>query len=179
MKTFIISDTHFGHNNIILFCDRPFKDTAEMTKQLIENWNSVVSKDDIVYHLGDVSMKTSKQDVKSIIEQLNGYKILIRGNHDNYDYSKLGFDEYHNYSIFLNGSIILSHYPILGLNNFLNIHGHIHDKDMKSDNHFNASVEKINYTPIQLEEIIKLKNWTTTDFKDKYLLDFRDYDTKN
>ncbi len=49
------SDTHFGHANIIRFCDRPFKDIQEMNERLIANWNAVVRPGDSVYHMGDFS----------------------------------------------------------------------------------------------------------------------------
>ena len=52
-KTFFIADTHFNHERIIPICKRPFSDVEEMNKKLIENWNSVVSDDDIVWVLGD------------------------------------------------------------------------------------------------------------------------------
>ncbi len=81
MTTFFISDTHFGHANIIRFCDRPFADVEEMNAALIENWNAVVSDDDTVYHLGDVALgKWVEWD--GILSQLNGYKILVVGNHE-------------------------------------------------------------------------------------------------
>ncbi len=78
---FFISDTHFCHQNIIRFCDRPFADVEEMNEALIDNWNSVVSGDDTVYHLGDVALgKWVEWD--SILTRLNGYKVLVVGNHE-------------------------------------------------------------------------------------------------
>lgn len=54
--TFFTSDTHFGHANIINLCNRPFKDVNHMNDMLVENWNSVVSDDDTVFHLGDFAL---------------------------------------------------------------------------------------------------------------------------
>ena len=112
---FFTSDTHFGHTNIIKYCNRPFVDKEEMNKVLIENWNSVVKPEDTVYHLGDVSFMKQEESYK-ILKQLNGRKILIRGNHDKGlgAMRAMGFDEaYEKHSITLkNGlEINLSHYP--------------------------------------------------------------------
>ena len=78
---YFIADTHFNHENIIKYCNRPFKNTYKMNEYIIQKWNSVVKKDDTVYHLGDVGFG-SLQEVKSLVERLNGTKILIKGNHD-------------------------------------------------------------------------------------------------
>ena len=50
---FFTSDTHFHHDNIIRFCNRPFKDVYHMDEELIKRWNEKVGPDDIIYHLGD------------------------------------------------------------------------------------------------------------------------------
>ena len=78
---FFISDTHFGHENIIRFCNRPFKDTKEMDEALIKNWNSVVGPDDTIFHLGDFAFGGS-QLWNDTLQRLDGHKILIIGNHD-------------------------------------------------------------------------------------------------
>ena len=80
-KVFFTSDTHFGHSNIITWCNRPFKDVSEMDEALIKNWNSTVGPDDVVYHLGDFAFGGSGF-WKQILSRLNGKKYLIMGNHD-------------------------------------------------------------------------------------------------
>ena len=78
---YFIADTHFNHENIIKYCDRPFSNAKEMNEYIIQKWNSVVKEDDIVYHLGDVGFGTTEM-LKELISRLNGTKILLRGNHD-------------------------------------------------------------------------------------------------
>lgn len=80
-KTFFTSDWHIGHHNVIKFDNRPFQDIHHMHRVLINNYNSCVQYDDIVYFLGDIGMTNSGM-VKSVIMQLNGTKILVLGNHD-------------------------------------------------------------------------------------------------
>ena len=76
------SDTHFYHNNIIKYCNRPFDSVAVMNEELIDRWNSVVTNKDVVYHLGDFGMASSK-DIDDVAKRLNGReKYIILGNHD-------------------------------------------------------------------------------------------------
>jgi len=79
-QTFIVSDTHFCHAQILEYCARPFKSVEEMNEVMIERWNAVVSPSDVVIHMGDVGFRYEK--LKDIIDRLNGKKLLIRGNHD-------------------------------------------------------------------------------------------------
>ena len=82
-KIFFTSDPHYGHRNILNFCHRPFADTKEMEKALIENWNSVVGDNDIAFILGDVMWFEGRHDCKRVLEQLKGKEIhIIPGNHD-------------------------------------------------------------------------------------------------
>lgn len=79
---FFISDTHFGHANIIKYSNRPFSSVQEMDRTLIENWNHVVGPKDHVYHLGDFAF-APRDRIAYILSQLNGIKHFIMGNHDN------------------------------------------------------------------------------------------------
>lgn len=173
---FFTSDTHFGHDKILKFTEpsgallRPeFTSTAEMDETIVQNWNSVVGPEDIVYHLGDVTMRAVNLP---IVARLNGTKILILGNHD-----KGTFTEYfahfsnvkalHNLS---NEGLMLSHIPIHPdsiKQGFINVHGHIHRKVVAEDTqmvemlpgvvqhsrYFNVCVEQHNYTPVHMDQV--------------------------
>jgi len=80
-KNWVTSDHHFNHTNIIEYESRPFKSTTEMNEVMIANWNHVVKPGDIVYHLGDFAFK-KKEEAAAIRERLNGYIVLVIGNHD-------------------------------------------------------------------------------------------------
>lgn len=78
---FFTSDTHFGHARIIELCNRPFASVHEMNEAIIDNWNHVVGEDDTVFHLGDVALGPWVE-WDSILTRLNGYKVLVVGNHE-------------------------------------------------------------------------------------------------
>lgn len=80
MANFFTSDLHFGHANIIQFCDRPWDTVAEMNEGLVARWNAVVRHSDTVYVLGDFTM--NMKDMETYTPRLNGLKVLIVGNHD-------------------------------------------------------------------------------------------------
>lgn len=81
VNKFYISDTHFGHEAVLGFCNRPFTSIAEHDAEIIDRWNSVVRDDDIIYHLGDFCFGPASY-AEHIFHQLRGRKILILGNHD-------------------------------------------------------------------------------------------------
>lgn len=75
----VTSDTHFNHANIIKYCNRPFSSVEEMNETIVENWNKVVSWDDIIYHLGDFALG-DKSLIPNILGRLNGRVKIIMGN---------------------------------------------------------------------------------------------------
>lgn len=171
MKTLVVSDTHFNHGNVIRYSNRPYSSIEEMNEALIANWNKAVGPEDVVICLGDFALG-KKEDIPRIVARLNGIKVLVLGNHDRSKnfYEQCGFSfvckdmEYTPLSGRNNRPIIFSHHPRLGMSvDEVNIHGHIHEKELDEtfdhNRYFNASVENINYTPIDLQEIIKQKGW--------------------
>lgn len=132
---YFISDLHFGHKNIIKFDNRPFFSVEEMNSTLINNWNSVVTNKDTVYHLGDFCWGNIEEWEK-ILKSLNGNKVLIQGNHDLREYpaniKKLVADIKPYKEFKANGrTIIMSHYPILAYKHSYDPHvfmfyGHVH-----------------------------------------------------
>jgi calcineurin-like phosphoesterase family protein len=78
---FYISNTHFVHQNIIQYDNRPFSTADETDEALIDRWNDVVSGEDTVYVLGDFSWHREEKTLE-IINSLSGHKVLIKGNHD-------------------------------------------------------------------------------------------------
>jgi len=165
--TWLISDTHFGHNKTCTVFKRddgsplrPFKDAEEMDEELVKRWNERVSKNDKVYHLGDVVIARKSL---AILDRLNGDKVLIKGNHDIFklnDYTKY-FRDIRGYHVM--SGLILSHVPIHrdSIERFgCNVHGHLHYRRVLlngeiDSKYFNVSVECIDYAPILLEDLKK------------------------
>lgn len=171
---FFISDTHFGHANMITFLNydgtrmRPFSSVEECDELMIENWNKTVKPTDRVFHLGDVTYKCKNRD--EIMQRLNGEKVLIKGNHDR---DQLGW--YMKYfkdikgTIHIDGNYLLSHFPIHpdSKGRFVRgLHGHIHAQAVMKSSlvhcgfvrepdpwYRNCCVEVNNYTPIPFEVI--------------------------
>lgn len=81
-KIFVVSDMHFDHNNIIEYCDRPFRSVYDMNRTLISNWNSRVRRGDRVYYLGDMTFGRKNRLIDPWLSRLNGEVRFIRGNHD-------------------------------------------------------------------------------------------------
>lgn len=159
---FVISDTHFGHENILTFTDehrnvvRSFSDVDEMDALMIENWNKTVKDEDIVYHLGDVYFGKGHK----VLPFLKGRKRLVLGNHDNpkSDHLMKNFQKIMLLRHFPEFDCILTHIPMHESGIFkvnYNVHGHIHQKDSPTERHINCSVEVINYTPIAIEDLMK------------------------
>jgi calcineurin-like phosphoesterase family protein len=177
-NTFITSDTHFSHANMLKFIRkdgrkvRPeFSSVEEMDECLVERWNALVRPNDIIYHLGDVALKSRHVE---IVKRLNGVKYLILGNHDIYGV-KFYFDYFSDVCgmrRLLKEGVMLTHIPIHVQSikrGYINVHGHIHENIIAQDSqmivgnivdqhplYFNACVEHHNYAPIPFD-IIKDK----------------------
>jgi calcineurin-like phosphoesterase family protein len=170
MKRYVISDLHLGHEAILN--DRTEFDTLyDMNSTIINNWNSVVTPQDQVYILGDVAWQ---HGTLQYIGDMNGKKILIKGNHDIFPlkYYLPYFNDIR--AVMEYKGCILTHVPVheSQLKGFkINIHGHLHGKKifknvisvdndgyfnlMSVDNRYiNVCCEQVNYTPVLLEDII-------------------------
>ena len=79
---YFTADMHFGHRAIINMQNRPFESVEEMDRVLLQNFNSVVHKNDTVYILGDICHHMKVEDADDLIRKMNGKKYLIIGNHD-------------------------------------------------------------------------------------------------
>ncbi|MEZ3118134.1 metallophosphoesterase [Halobaculum sp. MBLA0147] len=82
MARYVVSDHHFGHANIVEYCDRPFNSVGEMDRTLVERHFEVVDPGDTVVHLGDIAM--DMRDGHEVVDRMEalGVDLLVQGNHD-------------------------------------------------------------------------------------------------
>lgn len=153
------SDPHFSHRNMAI--RRGFKDEIEMNEYIVTQWNKTVSKRDVTYILGDITME--KNDYE-ILNRLNGFKKIVLGNHDkpqhsinlaHYVNSVAGMIDFKDKEF---GKIILTHCPIhpqeLQYRFSFNIHGHVHENSIDDKRYINVCMEMIDYTPKLLKELM-------------------------
>lgn len=147
----------------------------EHDQSLINNWNSVVKKNDLIYILGDLSYYNGT-GTNELLEKLNGDKVLILGNHDHIfledkKFDKSLFKEIHQYKElkYKKNVIILFHFPIQVWNKqhkgTIHLYGHIHSNKTTSHpmkyeipNSYNVGVDVNNYKPVRLDYYIKQYN---------------------
>ena len=203
-KTWLITDRHHFHKNIIKYECRP----ENFNELIIENWQDLVSDIDEIIDLGDVIFAKAGT-LTEIQNQLPGYKILIKGNHDmkkSYWYKEHGFDEVHK-DYFIKNKIVFSHMPVdidkikeeTGKEIWYNIHGHFHSGvreinentevgDVEGrrvedypfydvNRHLRLSIEEEGYKPITVEEFLKKHNKEVPfEFKTLTKINFRESD---
>jgi calcineurin-like phosphoesterase family protein len=178
-RTYIISDLHLEHANIIRYCNRQFDDVHQMNSEILLRWNQIVGKYDTIYYLGDLVFSRSKgSNIAGWMHKLNGIKVNIWGNHDRFLKCKLPY-----LVINFNGeSILLVHSPNpndrhnqetlahTGICQLLKewretsnwiIHGHYHNNNLQQhplinneDRMINVSAELLDYRPIELEKLL-------------------------
>jgi len=164
-NTWLWSDLHFFHKNIIEFSDRPYPDVETMNEHLVANFNDYVQPDDTSIWVGDVGFSNDTA-INELLDQCNGYKILIVGNHDfnKKKLRKLNFNEVHLLQHIQTPyvDLVLTHYPMDNLPvPYFNVHGHLHayppnNYFSNSLQHINVNCEFIDYKPTELAKVIKL-----------------------
>lgn len=174
------ADLHFGHKNILSYCCRPWNTLDDMNEGIIERFNNIVTPQDTLYILGDVSF-LSKEKTAELVGRLNGWKVLVIGNHDRkrkVEWWLTIFDEVfdpsYGQTTLYHRSIgskpaVMSHFPwrehMLGYDNReylikhappqrkdeILIHGHVHETWQQRDNQINVGVDVWDYQPVSVD----------------------------
>ena len=168
MRTFFTSDSHFGHDNIIRHCKRPcrehpFQDGAQMDRALIDGGNSVVNPRDVVYNLGDFSLRPA-ETVNGLLKKLHGIKHLIVGNHDRVDEVSgcrlQGWASMREMAkISVDGqSVFLCHYPMRewpGMwQGTVHLYGHVHGNLQPLPGSMEVGADVWGGKPVQMMDIL-------------------------
>jgi calcineurin-like phosphoesterase family protein len=167
VNVFFTADTHLGHENIIKYCNRPFKSLEQMDKVLIHNWNQRVKAEDVVYFLGDFCFKNTEggkpgegvaKNALFWLSRLRGNVVFLKGNHDKRNSMNTKLK---SCIIEIGGEeIYLCHNPEDFNKNYrINLVGHVHEKwKIKNEGNVvlvNVGVDQWNFRPVTWEEIMK------------------------
>ena len=171
-RVFFTSDTHFYHANVISYNDRPFDSVEQMNQTLINNWNRMVRKSDVIFHLGDFAFG-GKKHWNSILDQLNGKIYLVLGNHDMNSFKWALAERFEQvalemYAIIDGQHIRLAHEPFLCYggsdHNVWQLFGHVHSRENKNGPYagrlsmllplqYDVGVDNNDYTPVSFEQV--------------------------
>jgi len=177
----VTSDTHFGHDNIRKYANRPFDSVEEMDSELISRWNSVVRKEDVVFHLGDFTL-AGREAATDYFNQLNGLIIIphIDWHHDS---RWMGKRDDNYYSIYTKSRVVkftdpefiikisdystgqfplsfhCAHYPLAEWDRkhygYPHLHGHSHGAYVNDDvNCIDVGVDCFDFYPANLQRLI-------------------------
>lgn len=165
MNIWFTADLHLGHDRIIQYCNRPYKDSTEMGEALLDNFNNVLKKDDILYNLGDIGWST--YDFNSWFDRLNTKNVqFIRGNHDKrkpFEYKRFTWVGDIKYLTLDEYSLTLCHYPMKTWKNknhgAIHLFGHCHGNCPDYDRSMDVGVDPNKYLPVNWEDVAtKFKN---------------------
>lgn len=177
MSVFITADTHFNHENILKFTDRPWSTLEEMNEGLIDRWNAKVGPRDDIWHLGDFAfIHPDGIPIDELFARLNGRKHLVVGNHDekNSRVMKLPWVKIeHLAKLRYEGRrAVMCHYPLetwaYAHRGVLMFHGHSHGTLQRVIPHrFDVGVDALgkhaDHGPIDVEDLFNL-----ADSQDNY-----------
>ncbi len=156
-RTFFTADCHLGHRNIIKYCKRPFDSVKEMDNTIIDNWNSKVTNEDKVYHLGDFTFK-NRFGFENYVKRLNGEIIFLRGDHD---HKKIFKDVPHLLNLKIDGqSLTLCHWCMRVWRkshfNAWHLYGHSHGMLPPIGKSWDVGVDNNGFHPVSFTEIWNL-----------------------
>lgn len=155
-NVYFLGDLHLGHRNILKYSTfrMRFLNLDEMHTDLIRRINSKVNKNDTLFLLGDIAFKKA---YLPLLNEINGNKRLILGNHD-----VLGIKEYLPYFSRIFGCIeyrnfFITHVPIHSSEFEYrvagNIHGHLHNYSLEDYRYINVNVDQVMGFPVSFNEV--------------------------
>jgi calcineurin-like phosphoesterase family protein len=156
---YFTADTHFGHENIVRYCGRPFKNAHQMDKAITENYNAIVKPEDTCYFLGDFTMSANTEQIHRWLNALNGKKVLVLGNHDRlkpFTYVELGFQSVHTSLTLGYARCVHDPAPACGTNlPYRWLVGHVHGlfKHLDAGRVTNVGVDVWDFFPVSEDQL--------------------------
>jgi len=179
MTTFVASDLHFNHLNILKYCphrggpETSWEKVEVMNAKIIDNWNECVNPEDETYIVGDVAMGLVEK-APALIRRLNGKKFLVRGNHDKTLCKLMDADasmtdlfewvkDYHEMTYKLAGEkvmLVMCHFPMAHwhrqASGSIMIHGHLHGSYCGIDGRIkDVGIDTNNLRPYRMEDVVR------------------------
>ena len=170
MTVFVTADHHFGHHNIIGYCDRPFDDVNHMNTELINRWCEVIDPRDTVYYLGDFTLLDARA-AREYLTRLPGKIVFLPGSHDRWLTDSVAHSEFsvfsrHDYVAplleikYRHKYITLCHYAMRGwprsFHGSLHLFGHSHGRLPKYGRSMDVGVDTNNFYPYRLDDVVAL-----------------------
>ncbi|MFB6171102.1 MAG: metallophosphoesterase [Haloarculaceae archaeon] len=158
--TYVASDLHLDHRNVIEYCDRPFESVTEMNDALVERWNAVVDPDETVLFLGDlVPFEDREHVVQGWLNELDGQFVFVRGNHD----EAVSIESHEQLTLEVaEFELYLTHYPedVPADWDGWAVYGHHHNNDPDrypfvdpAARRVNVSIELLGFEPVPFPEL--------------------------
>ena len=162
-RTWIWSDLHLHHRNIIRYCQRPFASVQEMDAALLRAWRETVGTEDTIICGGDVALAgTLGKRRLNRLQQLPGHKVLVRGNHD-FDRAGQPADignDTASMTLLVPGNppLLVTHIALHEVpDGCVNVYGHVHDNEpLRAGPYINVCVEQTGYRPIDIDDVRRL-----------------------
>ena len=165
-RTWVWSDLHVGHDEIIRHANRPFANVRTMDAVLFDNWGTAVARGDRLIVCGDLALRwtitMATVYLNEMIEALPGTpKHLVVGNHDLNCMDQVvigGFDDVCSVMV-ADGDppLIFTHIPLKDVPpGAVNVHGHVHETPSGRSRHINVCVEHLDYRPVRLDRLRRL-----------------------
>jgi calcineurin-like phosphoesterase family protein len=169
-RVWFTSDHHFGHSGARTFYRRPFASVAEMDRQMIAHWNSLIESEDEVWHLGDFAVRQPPKRVASLLADLHGRKNLVAGNNDDSGVTACPvWSSVQAYAeVIIDGTLlVLCHYPFRTWRDMakgsINLHGHSHGRLKAIPRQFDVGVDVWNFRPVTLTQIVSQSKIRATE----------------
>ena len=157
MQYFFTSDQHYGHKNIIKYCNRPFSCLQEMDEILIQNHNEIVKNEDIIIQAGDFAFVNSRHKAEEYFKRLKGRHFYLKGSHDKW-MPKFTLQIWEK--TIQKQFIVVCHYCIKTWErshyNSWHLYGHSHGGLKPVGKSWDIGVDNNNFYPVSFEQIVEI-----------------------